>query len=353
MEKRSSSNDVSIPLPDAPSDPENVSLLSKTTPKNESIAQQRLKIMGAVSLYISVSVTLVFLNKFLLSYSEDKFSFPLLLTWFQLILALLFVIIMGVLGRRFSSFSSVPMYSFQFSIGKQIFPLSVVYVSMLATNNLCLNYVEVSYFQVVRSLAVIFQIIFTYFILNTKTSFRAIQACLVVITGFWVGTIGELRFSWLGVFFGVLSSVFVAIHGILIKKSLAYVNQSEWTLLGYNATMAIPLMVPLMYISGELDQLMTFTPVSPHFLIFWIILTSVLGLLLNYAVFLQVKYTSPLTSVIVGASKSCVQAGLSILIFQNPVSIMGGTGIVITILGSLLYSFVRDSEMKQKLKRQN
>jgi len=29
-----------------------------------------------------------------------------------------------------------------------VLPMSIIYVAMLATNNLCLNYVEVSFFQV-------------------------------------------------------------------------------------------------------------------------------------------------------------------------------------------------------------
>jgi GDP-fucose transporter C1 len=64
--------------------------------------------------------------------------------------------------------------------------------------------------------------------LGQKTSWRTLQACCVVIIGFLIGSEGEVNFSWIGVFFGILSSIFIALHGIFVKKGLLVVNNNEW-----------------------------------------------------------------------------------------------------------------------------
>jgi solute carrier family 35 (GDP-fucose transporter), member C1 len=53
-------------------------------------------------------------------------------------------------------------------------------------------------------------------ILETKTSFQAIQASIVVFVGFIVGSVGEINFTMIGVVYGVLSSVFVALNGMYL-----------------------------------------------------------------------------------------------------------------------------------------
>ena len=67
-------------------------------------------------------------------------------------------------------------------------PLSVVFVGMVAFNNLCLQYVEVSFYNVARSLTIVFNVLFTYTLLSEKTSFMTMATLAVVILGFVVRT---------------------------------------------------------------------------------------------------------------------------------------------------------------------
>lgn len=52
------------------------------------------------------------------------------------------------------------------SIYLQIFPLSLLFIGMIATNNLCLKYVDVAFYYIGRSLTTVFNVIFTYFMLG-------------------------------------------------------------------------------------------------------------------------------------------------------------------------------------------
>lgn len=131
-----------------------------------------------------------------------------------------------------------------------------MYVMMLAFNNLCLQYVEVTFYQVcpsptksmsqvilvanlfsylyhqvARSLSIIFNIIFTYTLLGLKTSFHALMACAIVFLGFIFGSYGEINFSMQGIIYGVASSAFVALYGIYVKKTLPILDNNQWYLI--------------------------------------------------------------------------------------------------------------------------
>jgi len=243
----------------------------------------------------------VFFNKIIFTYSAKPFEFPIFITLYQQLISLICVIILGIIGQWLNpQYALIPPLEFKLETAKAVLPLTLIYVAMLATNNLSLLSVEISYFQIARSLAVVFQLIFTYTILGVSTSCRAIQSCILVVVGFIVGSGGEIRFSWVGAIYGVVSSVFVALNGIFVKKTLPSVEDNEWKLLMYNLIMSIGLLIPLIFAYGEWKEIYEFD--FSDTMTQWILVsvTGLFGFLINVALFLQIKYTSPLTSVIVG-----------------------------------------------------
>jgi len=50
---------------------------------------------------------------------------------------------------RISFFSLVPPFECDSRIAKEILSLTLIYIGMLAFNNLCLQYVEVTFYQVI------------------------------------------------------------------------------------------------------------------------------------------------------------------------------------------------------------
>ncbi|KAG0327085.1 hypothetical protein BG004_002840, partial [Podila humilis] len=262
-------------------------------------------IIAAIAFYWVASLSVVFLNKTILSGTEFKFPYPCFVTLFQLVVALILLVICGQLGKRRRALSMIPPFEFDLDLARKIAPLSVIYVLMLTLNNLCLQLVEVTFYQVARSLSIFFNIFFTYTMLRQKTSPGAILACSVVVLGFFVGAYGEASFSWSGLMAGVGSSVFVALYGIYVKKTLNIVDNNQWRLLHYNTTLSIILLVPIVMLSGEVGEIRQ----EVYFLgdiSFWILMTvtGLAGFLINTAMFLQIKYTTALTNTISGTAKS-------------------------------------------------
>ena len=213
-----------------------------------------------------------------------------------------------------------------------VMPLTLLYVSMLTFTNFCLHNVEMTFFQVARCLTIVFNIILSYYILGQSTSFRACVACVLVTVGFLAGSMGELHFSLFGLVMGVLSSVMQALYSITVKTALAAVDNNEWKLMLYNNLSASMLLIPLPLVSGELSKVINFE--FAGFMWFVLIATGLLGFGVNLAMFLQIKYTSPLTNTLSGTAKAAAQTILAWFIWRNPISTLNAVGLVIIIGGS-------------------
>ena len=101
------------------------------------------------------------------------------------------------------------------------------------------------------------------------------------------------------------------------------------------------MLFPILLFSGELGGIKSvYLDLTPKF---WLImtLTGITGFLINIATFLQIKFTTPLTSTISGTAKACTQTVLSVIIFKNPITFTNGFGIFLVLFGSLLYSLIR------------
>lgn len=176
-------------------------------------------------------------------------------------------------------------------------------------------------------------------------------AVCVVFTGFVIGSKGETLFDWGGLIFGVVASIFVALYGIYVKRVLPVVNDSEWRLLIYNTVLALVLLMPIVVIAGEGIVLDPRSDIEvTGFTWFAIIASGLVGFLINIAIFMQIKYTSPLTNAISGTVKAAVQTLLGVVLFGNIISALNFVGIIVVIGGSFWYGQIsfRENEAEKR-----
>lgn len=250
----------------------------------------------------------------------------------------------GNVPPKASFFAQFPKAEYLMGPAKQIFPLSVVFVGMITFNNLCLKFVEVSFYNVARSLTIVFNVFLSRVFLGIPTSFKTILCLGVVIVGFLMGSHGELNFSLIGTVSGVLSSLFVSLNSIFTKKVLPVVEDNHWKLTFYNNVNATVLFIPLVLIFEydilrESMQQLTSEE-------FWAAMTvaGFFGFSIGIVTVLQIKATSPLSHNISGTAKAAVQSLMAFYIWGNEPTIMGVLGIFTTLGGSLLYTFVKMGE---------
>jgi len=267
------------------------------------------------------------------------------MTSFQCIATAFLCWILGVASSYFSRqsiLSEFPKQEYSYESARRILPLSLVFVGMIAFNNLCLKFVTVSFYNVARSLTIVFNVIFTYTLLHTSTSAKVLMTLAVVIFGFFVGSEGEVNFSLVGTLFGVCSSIFVSLNSIYTKKSLHIVDNNMWRLVFYNNVNAAMLFVPIFLVTGEFY--MMYEQATLLFSsVYWLKMVGagILGFLMGIVTTLQIKVTSPLTHNISGTAKACVQTILAIFIYNTETTTGGMIGICAVIFGSGAYAYVR------------
>lgn len=331
-------------------------------------------IASIVATYWFVSISMVYLNKMLMSNDGISIDAPLFVTWYQCIVTAAICFLAGKCGERHyhqiipegdgnnsngaggstsnkpSFFSQFPKAEYQTSVAKRVFPLSLVFVGMITFNNLCLKWVEVSFYNVARSLTIVFNVFFSRMLLGIPTSGKTMACLLVVIVGFLMGSQGEINFSAWGTVAGISSSMFVSLNSIFTKKVLKVVDDNHWRLTFYNNINASLLFLPLvLYFEGHIIR----ESIQGQFLnpIFWSAMTvaGFFGFSIGIVTVLQIKATSPLSHNISGTAKAAVQSVGAFYIWKNEATVMGVFGIFIVLGGSLLYTYVKMNENRAKL----
>lgn len=113
--------------------------------------KQNLNVAGVVGAYWFVSISMVYLNKLLVSDPSSSIPAPLFVTWYQCVLTCLICKGLGEYGegkRNLGSpsfYDEFPRVSYDYKVGMLVLPLSLIFVAMIAFNNLCLQYVQVSF----------------------------------------------------------------------------------------------------------------------------------------------------------------------------------------------------------------
>lgn len=308
-------------------------------------------ITGVVSLYFVISISLVFINKILLT-EGSSIPAPFFTTAYQCVITVAICWVLGRLGRNAKPgtlLSGYPEYKIDPHVSRKLLPLSLIFVGMCAFNNLSLQYVEASFYNVARSLTVVFNVVLSYFVLGHKPSSRVLLCLSVVIAGFIIGTKGEVNFSFLGSVFGVIASLFVALNGVKTKTALDLVGGNQWTLCAVNNANAAIIFIPLIIMNGEIGLISRNVHIF-FSLKYWLIMTigGVAGFAIGIASILQIQATSPLTHNVSGTAKSALQTVMALYIWKNPTTMSAFAGVLLTLSGSLGYSVTRMEEMKVK-----
>ena len=177
-----------------------------------------------------VSITLVFLNKSLLSGSTSVDA-PLFITCFQCVVTAAACYGIVSLPPNLGENVSCTQITISLQTLKKVLPLSIVFVAMITFNNLCLKHVGISFYYIGRSLTTVFNVAFTYLILGQKTSMRAIICCSVIIFGFYLG-VDQEKDSGKSFLF-IFSSCSLLIHNkVMILSCHVWIS---WTHTSYSA----------------------------------------------------------------------------------------------------------------------
>lgn len=328
--KLDSPDQVLLEIPPTPTgDARNSAAFSLSTTSSASITTAC--IVGA---WYASNIGVLLLNKYLLSIYG--YRFPIFLTTLHMLSC--------------SAYSSAAVHWLRLVPHQQIqsrrqllkiFSLSLIFCFSVVCGNASLKYIPVSFNQAIGATTPFFTAVFAFVITCRKEAPIVYFSLLPVVLGIVVASNSEPLFHLFGFLVCVGSTAGRAlksvVQGIILSSESEKLNSMN--LLMYMAPMAAAILLPFsLYIEGNVAGITIEKARTDRFIIFLLIGNATVAYLVNLTNFLVTKHTSALTLQVLGNAKAAVAAVVSVLIFRNPVTVMGMTGFAITVLGVVLYS---------------
>ena len=234
-------------------------------------------------------------NKAVLNAAPDL---PLLYLFNQLVIAVILLHGASLLTTK------VQIPKLEFHTAKKLTPVVTVNIFGLIFNTLCLRGVEASFFQIARGLVLPLTILVSCVYTHARPSAKVLMAAGIVTLGFLAGISPNKNLpvsatpSVVSLVYGLLSSLFIAVHAVLIKASLPHCNNSTielayWTNLGSALWVA-----PFILLNGEFGAFIAQAGSAEwdgRTFVYGSMITGVFGFLLCVAGLLSIKITSPIT----------------------------------------------------------
>ena len=289
--------------------------------------------VGMIAAWYFANIGVILLNKYLLS--VYGFRFPVFLTTCHMAMCALLSLIVrasGIAPRQ-----SVKNRAHLRKIGV----LGVIFVASVVAGNVSLQHIPVSFNQAIGATTPFFTAVLSLCIMRQKETMQVYATLVPIVLGIVVASRAEPLFHLFG-FLACVTATFCralksVIQGMLLSNEsermdsinlLLYMSPIALSVLSVASTVMEPEAFGVFY-----DNCAE----SPRFF-FIITLNCVLAFSVNLTNFLVTKCTSPLTLQVLGNAKGAVAVVVSILLFKNPVSVVGMFGYAVTIVGVAWYS---------------
>ncbi|XP_048138725.1 probable sugar phosphate/phosphate translocator At3g10290 [Rhodamnia argentea] len=298
-----------------------------------SSKKQALFIASLITLWYSSNIGVILLNKFLLS--NYGFRFPIFLTMCHMsaCAAFSYVSIVFLKLVPLQLIKSRPQFI-------KIATLSVVFCASVVGGNVSLRYLPVSFNQAVGATTPFFTAVFAYLMTFKREAWVTYAALVPVVTGVVIASGGEPSFHLFGFIMCISATAARAfksvLQGVLLSSEGEKLNSMN--LLLYMSPIAVLVLLPSTLIM-EPNVLEATLSLGREHKFMWLLLliNSATAYAANLTNFLVTKHTSALTLQVLGNAKGAVAVVISILLFRNPVTVMGIGGYVITVLGVVAY----------------
>ncbi|XP_055831440.1 UDP-xylose transporter 3-like [Solanum dulcamara] len=299
--------------------------------------QFQLGTIGALSLSVVSSVSIVICNKALMSSLGFRFattltSWHLLVTFCSLHVALWM--------KLFEHKPFDPRTVVGFGI------LNGISIGLL---NLSLGFNSVGFYQMTK-LAIIPCTVFLETLFLSKKFSRSIQLSLcVLLLGVGIATVTDLQLNFLGSILSLLAVLTTCVAQIMTNTIQKKFKVSSTQLLYQSC----PYQAMTLFISGPfLDKFLTQQNVfsfryTPQVLVF-IAMSCLISVSVNFSTFLVIGKTSPVTYQVLGHLKTCLVLAFGYILLHDPFNWRNILGIFVAMMGMVLYSYYCTREGQKK-----
>lgn len=289
------------------------------------------KKVGTALFYACSSLGVIFANKVVLS----TFKFPSVQT-----LALLQFASTTTALKVASSLGYLHLLPISVKGIKSILPLSTCYLLNILTGLSATQNLSLPMMVLLRRASILMTMLLEKWMLNSQPSKTVQLSVGLMLGGALVAALGDLSFNLTGYIVIFFNDLFTALNGVILKKTSEEYKKSKMTVLYLNSLLstlgvsAIILLVP-----GEVDRVRNFDLWSSSSFVTYLVFASLMGSVLNLAIFLCTSTNSALTTTVVGCLKNVLTSYMGMFVGGDYIfSWLNFLGINISIAGSLIYA---------------
>ncbi|CAI5484792.1 unnamed protein product [Closterium sp. Yama58-4] len=215
--------------------------------------------------------------------------------------------------------------------------------------NLTLGFNSVGFYQMAK-LAIIpctvcLQIIF----LKMRFSLQVQGSLLLLLLGVGIATVTDLELNFVGTVLAALAIVSTCVAQIMTNTiQKGYKVSSTQLLYQSSPFQALILILSGPFVDAYLTGHNVFAFDYNFNVISFILLSCFIAVAVNFSSFLVIGKTSPVTYQVLGHLKTCLVLGLGYLLLKNPFSWRNVGGIMVALVGMVLYSYVQIQEAKSR-----
>ncbi|KAL3498251.1 hypothetical protein ACH5RR_040983 [Cinchona calisaya] len=289
--------------------------------------------------YGIASMAMVFINKAVLMQYPNSMT---LLTLQQLATTLLihFGRAMGYTKAR----------GLNVETGKKLVFVSLFYNANVAFALASLKGVNIPMYIAIKRLTPLAVLMAGYLSGKGKPTTQVTLSVILTAAGVIIAALGDFSFDLFGYSMALTSVFFQTMYLVLVERSGAEDGLSSIEILLYNSLLSLPFLLFLIIATGEFPSSLSLIFAKSTSLLVLVLLSLVMGIVLNYTMFLCTIVNSALTTTIVGVLKGVGSTTFGFILLGGvQVHTLNITGLIINTTGGMWYSYAKYQQKKSKL----
>ncbi|XVF35724.1 hypothetical protein REPUB_Repub18cG0170900 [Reevesia pubescens] len=234
---------------------------------------------------------------------------------------------------------------------KRLLPVSLFYNANVAFALASLKGVNIPMYIAIKRLTPLAVLIAGFFSGKAKPTTQVTLSVLLTAAGVIVAAMGDFSFDHFGYSMAITSVFFQTMYLVLVEKSGAEAGLSSVDIMFYNSFLSLPFLLFLIIATGEFPNSLSllFAKSNSFSFLAILLLSLVMGIALNYTMFLSTIVNSALTTTIVGVLKGVGSTTLGFVLLGGvQVHALNVTGLVVNTAGGVWYSYAKYQQKKSK-----